>query len=255
MTHDSQTVFKALADPTRRAIVALLAEQERTVGEVARHFAMTRPAVAKHLSILEAGGLISVRSKGRERINRLEGRALEAVSRWVAQYDRFWDARLATLKTLVEEEMTAARIVKTVFLKATPETVWSYLTEADKLGRWFHRAEADLTDGETYRLLSDDPKKREKPLIWGAVVSMDKPRKLVWTFTHDHLQGVETEVIWTLETVAGGTVLTLVHDGFDRAPADLLEMLTGHDAGWDEHFVKLRTVVAGSAEKAVAPEA
>jgi len=95
-------VFKALADPTRRSILLMLAEGDRTVGEVASRFDMTRPAVAKHLKVLGDGGLVTVEARGRERINRLNPEPLAQVARWVARFEVFWDERLAALKAEVE---------------------------------------------------------------------------------------------------------------------------------------------------------
>lgn len=102
-THDPQPVFRALADPTRRTIVAMLAERPRTIGEVAASFEMTRPAIAKHLKILEEGNVVRVVKKGRERINSLNPAALKRAAEWLATFDRFWDDRLAKLKKEVKK--------------------------------------------------------------------------------------------------------------------------------------------------------
>ncbi len=71
MTPDPQSAFRALADPTRRGILAILRDGEATIGQVADRFDMTRPAVKKHLRVLEDGALIEVIPRGRERVNRL----------------------------------------------------------------------------------------------------------------------------------------------------------------------------------------
>ena len=102
-TPDTQPVFRALADPTRRAIIAMLAEKPRTIGEVASAFEVTRPAIAKHLKILEEGDVIRVAVNGRERINSLNPEALKRAADWLAVFDRFWDVRLAKLKAEVEK--------------------------------------------------------------------------------------------------------------------------------------------------------
>lgn len=109
MTQATEGAFRALADPTRRAIVAMLAERDLSVGAVAANFAMTRPAVKKHLRVLEDGRLITVIPRGRERINRLNPDGLDAVTGWLAEIDRFWSARLARLKTEVEKETRNGR--------------------------------------------------------------------------------------------------------------------------------------------------
>ena len=102
--HDqSQPVFRALADPTRRAIISMLARGERSIGDIADEFEMTRPAVAKHLRILREGGVIRVREEGRTRINALEPRALKQAADWLRYFEGFWDDRLAKLKQEVEK--------------------------------------------------------------------------------------------------------------------------------------------------------
>lgn len=101
-----QSAFRALADPTRRGILMFLSEQDMTIAEVSERFSMTRAAVKKHLTILEEGELISVRTSGRERINHLEPHALKSVSDWLGYFNRFWDERLARLHDAVEREET-----------------------------------------------------------------------------------------------------------------------------------------------------
>lgn len=100
----AQPVFRALADPTRRAIIAMLAEGERPIGEIAAAFTMTRPAIAKHLAVLRAGDLVAVEQRGRERINRLKPQALRQAADWLNHFDKFWDERLAALKAAAERE-------------------------------------------------------------------------------------------------------------------------------------------------------
>jgi DNA-binding transcriptional ArsR family regulator len=83
--------FAALADPTRRAILARLASGEASVGEIAQPFAMSGPAVTKHLKVLERAGLISRGRAAQQRPARLEPAALKAASDWLTAYRRFWE--------------------------------------------------------------------------------------------------------------------------------------------------------------------
>jgi len=99
-----QMVFRAISDPTRRSIMALLADQEKSLNEIAANYDMTRPAVTKHLNILREGGLISVRAQGRERLHRLQPEALKTVSEWLNLFSQFWDEKLADLKQAVEAD-------------------------------------------------------------------------------------------------------------------------------------------------------
>jgi DNA-binding transcriptional ArsR family regulator len=97
-------VFDALGDPTRRAILDLLRENERAAGEIASHFPASRPAIAKHVRILKRAGLVAERSEGRHRYYALNSRPLAAVDHWLQPYRAFWAARLVALKQLVESE-------------------------------------------------------------------------------------------------------------------------------------------------------
>jgi len=99
--------FAALADPTRRAILARLARGETSVGELARPFAMSGPAVTKHLKVLERTGLISRGRTAQQRPAKLEPEALKAASQWLDAYRRFWEEKFDDLdlylKRLQEE--------------------------------------------------------------------------------------------------------------------------------------------------------
>jgi DNA-binding transcriptional ArsR family regulator len=101
-------VFGALADPTRRAILARLASGEVTVNELAEPFAMSQPAVSKHLKVLERAGLIARGRDAQRRPCRLQPEPLKTVADWVAHYEHFWtesfDRLDAYLKTLQPEE-------------------------------------------------------------------------------------------------------------------------------------------------------
>ena len=95
--------FAALADPTRRRILALLAEGERTVSEIAAEFPVSRPAISKHLRVLRRSGLVVEERRGRERLQRFDGDALGPVADWVAYYEGFWRRKLAALEQILKE--------------------------------------------------------------------------------------------------------------------------------------------------------
>jgi DNA-binding transcriptional ArsR family regulator len=100
-------VLQALADPTRRRILDLLAQGELSAGILASHFPMiSRPAVSQHLAVLREAGLVTERKAGRHRLYQLEVEPLRAFwDGWLSQYQHFWDDRLQVLKRLVEEEL------------------------------------------------------------------------------------------------------------------------------------------------------
>jgi len=96
--------FSALADPTRRAILAHLSESpDSTVGEIARPFSMSLPAVSKHLRVLEDAGLLARRREGREHHCRVLAAPMKNASEWIARYERFWEGRLDALARYLEE--------------------------------------------------------------------------------------------------------------------------------------------------------
>ena len=95
--------FAALADPTRGAIIARLAGGDASVTELAEPFAMTQPAVSKHLKVLERAGLISRRRDAQRRPCRLEARALREATEWLDGYRRFWSESFGRLDDLLDE--------------------------------------------------------------------------------------------------------------------------------------------------------
>src|ERR1700736_1460981 len=117
LTPDPLSVtLSALADPTRRAILARLAEREATVNELAKPFEISLPAVSRHLKVLEAAGLISRGREAQWRPCRLETDALRNVDDWLARYRRFWtgsfdkmDAYIARLKSKENREERKTR--------------------------------------------------------------------------------------------------------------------------------------------------
>lgn len=97
-------VFQAIADPTRREIISLLAHQSLNLNSIAENFDISRPAISKHVRILAECGMVAVRTKGRERYCRVDLEKLKEVAAWVEKYKRFWAGRLDTLQSLLEAE-------------------------------------------------------------------------------------------------------------------------------------------------------
>lgn len=96
--------FAALADPIRRAIVARLARGEATVGELAEPFAVSRPAISKHLRVLERAGLVRRTPEGRISRCELDASPMQAAAAWVERYRVFWEGRLDALSRYLEAE-------------------------------------------------------------------------------------------------------------------------------------------------------
>ena len=103
--HDAlDATFAALADPTRRAILARLALGELSVGDLAQPFEMSLPAVSKHLSVLETAGLVVREREGRVRRCRLTSAPLRGAAEWISSYRRFWEEQLDALARYLEEQ-------------------------------------------------------------------------------------------------------------------------------------------------------
>ncbi len=98
--------FAALADPTRRAILARLASGEASVTELAEPFAMSQPAISKHLKVLERAGLISRGQDAQRRPRRLEAKPLAEANQWLEGYRQFWEQSFQRLDALLEELKT-----------------------------------------------------------------------------------------------------------------------------------------------------
>src|SRR5688500_16864894 len=153
-------VWRALADPTRRALLDLMRDAPRTTGELAAAFPdVTRFAVMKHLGVLEAAGLVVVRRRGRERWNHLNAVPLrQAVERWLAPYAGHWAESLLRLKSVAEDGTQKERaamvgqatigvgsatvrsfeIEQEVEIQAPPERVFDALTA--EVGNWWSHA-------------------------------------------------------------------------------------------------------------------
>lgn len=106
MQQASHEIFRAIADPTRRAMLELLASADRSASDLARPFRMSQPAASQHLRVLRSAGLVQARRDGRRRLYRLRPRPLKPVVDWLAQFEAFWDDRLKKLGEYLDREET-----------------------------------------------------------------------------------------------------------------------------------------------------
>jgi DNA-binding transcriptional ArsR family regulator len=110
------TVFGALADPTRRALLARLAAGDATVAELAAPFTVSQPAISRHLKVLEHAGLVSRTRRATARLSHLEAQPLRDATRWLARYREYWQEshdRLDELLAALQDERTAGRPAET----------------------------------------------------------------------------------------------------------------------------------------------
>jgi len=140
--------------------------------------------------------------------------------------------------------MSNSTLIKTYIFATSLETVWSFLTEKDKLATWFHPATSDFVEGEDYALIREDENGAQISQCWGTVLKMDKPNSLVCSFTVEPLNGALTTVTWTLEEIQDGTKLTLRHEGIEEAAGEAaIRLLLALDKGWDKHVDQLRDLL------------
>jgi len=97
-------VFQAIADPTRRAIIGMLAQQSLNLNNVADQFSISRPAISKHMKILTECGLVTITQQGRERYCHADFGKLKQVADWTAKYQEFWTEKLDALGAFLDKE-------------------------------------------------------------------------------------------------------------------------------------------------------
>jgi uncharacterized protein YndB with AHSA1/START domain/biotin operon repressor len=219
-----ETVFRALADPTRRALLDALFEQDgqTLVALTARHD-MTRIAVAKHLRLLEDAGLVVSRRRGREKLHFLNAVPIRLIhDRWVSKYTEPWAAGLADLKRELEHPME--RIFE-IYIRTTPERLWEAITDPAIRAKYHFGAgiESDWTPGSAYALTH---RGADGPLVEGENLVVDPPRRLVQTMHVLWSEEAEREgssrVTWEIEPVGDSCRLTVIHDQLsDTAPEEL----------------------------------
>jgi uncharacterized protein YndB with AHSA1/START domain/biotin operon repressor len=219
-----EAVFRALADPTRRALLDALFEQDgqTLVALTARHD-MTRIAVAKHLRLLEEAGLVVSRRRGREKLHFLNAVPIRLIhDRWVSKYTEPWVAGLAGLKRELEHPMEK---IFEIYIRTTPEQLWEAITDPAIRAKYHFGAgvESDWTPGSRYALTHPEA---DSPLAEGENLVVDPPYRLVQSMHTLWSEEAEREgtsrVTWEIEPVGDSCRLTVTHDQLsDDAPPEL----------------------------------
>ena len=237
MVGDVDPVFRALADPTRRELLDELFRCDgQTLGALTGRFAMTRVAVAKHLRLLEAAGLITAHRRGREKLHYLNPVPIRLVhDRWVNKYTEAWTSGLVDLKRDLEATMEK---VFEIYIRTSPERLWEAITDPQVRARYQFGAtvESEWTSGSSYQVQHAGA---PGPLIEGENLEVEPPRRLVQTYHAVWSDDVAAEgtsrVVWEIEPVADSCRLTVTHDQL-RTDAD--EHLYG---GWPMILSGLKT--------------
>jgi uncharacterized protein YndB with AHSA1/START domain/DNA-binding transcriptional ArsR family regulator len=188
--------FAALADPTRRAILARLCEGETSVTQLGQLFDITLPAISKHLKVLERAGLIARGRDAQWRPCRLEAGPLKEVARWVEAYRRFWENALEnnmTAKSSDAHRSTDREFVITRIFDAPRELVFKAWTDPKLMARWWgpHHftnpvCELDARPGCAWRIVMRGPDGADHP-AQGLYREVAAPQRLVWTIDHSQL--------------------------------------------------------------------
>ncbi|MEP7764652.1 metalloregulator ArsR/SmtB family transcription factor [Sanguibacter sp. 25GB23B1] len=215
-------VFRALADPTRRALLdELFREDGQTLGALEERFDMSRFGVMKHLKVLEEAGLVVTRRRGREKLHHLNPVPIRLVhDRWVSKYAEPWAATLSGLKSHLESTMER---VFEIYIRTTPERLWDAITNPDIRRRYNFGAgvESDWTPGSSFTMGAGDMLLGE-----GVNIEVDPPRRLVQraTMLFDEAAAAEgaTRITWDIEQVEDSCRLTVTHDEMrEGAPEQL----------------------------------
>jgi uncharacterized protein YndB with AHSA1/START domain/DNA-binding transcriptional ArsR family regulator len=230
-------VFRALADPTRRALLdELYARDGQTLVSLTARHDMTRIAVAKHLKILEDAGLVVSRRRGREKLHYLNPVPIRQVhDRWVSKYTESWAAGLTGLKRELEDQMEK---VFEIYIRTTPQRLWEAITDPAIRAKYHFGAsiESDWAPGSAYRLGHPNA---ERPLIEGENLVVEPPRRLVQSMRAqwgpDAERAGTSRVTWEIEPGGDSCRLTVIHD---QLAADAPPELYG---GWPMILSGLKT--------------
>jgi len=217
-------VFRALADPTRRALLdALFVQDGQTLVALTARHDMTRIAVAKHLRLLEHAGLVVSRRRGREKLHFLNTVPIRLIhDRWVSKYTEPWTAGLAGLKRELEHPMEK---IFEIYIRTTPERLWEAITDPAIRAKYHFGAgiESDWTPGSPYALTHPGA---DGPLVEGENLIVDPPRRLVQTmrilWSEEAERAGTSRVTWEIEPVGDSCRLTVIHDQLsESAPSEL----------------------------------
>ena len=219
-----ETVFRALADPTRRSLLDALHEQDgQSLVALTAGREMTRIAVAKHLRLLEEAGLVVSRRRGREKLHFLNPVPIRLIhDRWVSKYTEPWAAGLTGLKTELEHTMEK---VFEIYIRTTPDRLWAAIVDPVIRAKYHFgvSARSDWTPGSRYTL---EHPGAERPLAEGENLVVDPPLRLVQTmhtlWSEDAKREGTSRVTWEIEQVGDSCRLTVTHDQLsDDAPPEL----------------------------------
>jgi uncharacterized protein YndB with AHSA1/START domain/DNA-binding transcriptional ArsR family regulator len=250
-------VFRALADPSRRALLdGLNRDNGQTLRQLCAGLDMARQSVSKHLAVLELAGLVTTEKRGREKYHFLNAEPINAIAdRWISRYHRGRVQALADLKTALETTVVSkTEFTYTTYIRTTPEQLWTALTDPAFTSRyWGLEFETEWTKGapmswrmngqtivdEEQRVLEADPFRRLS-YTWHSFTS---EFAAAYGFDPAEVAAMAKErrskVTFDIEPAGEMVRLTVVHDGF---PQDS-EVLKGISGGWPAILASLKTLL------------
>ncbi|NGQ97007.1 metalloregulator ArsR/SmtB family transcription factor [Brevibacillus sp. SYP-B805] len=231
-------VYDAVADPTRRKLLRLLADvEELPLHELTVQFQMGRTAVSKHLAILKDAGLVTSRRVGRETRYRLNAAPLREIQDWVSFYEKFWKDKMLLLNHLLQEEQKMKPVVSLDFyFTSSIEQVWFALTDSTTLAKWIMDNDFKPVVGHKFQFRTE-PTQWWNGIVDCEVLEVDEPHKLSYTW----VSGSEsTTVTWTLKKAPDGTThLHLEQTGFKEEG----QAINGARYGWEKMLNQLEKVL------------
>lgn len=233
---ETRDVYDAVADPTRRKILDLLANvEEMPLYELTTHFQIGRTAVSKHLTILKDAGLVISRKVGRETRYHLNAAPLQEIKDWITYYTKFWNEKIMLLQQLLQEEEKMHKISLDFQINSSIDRVWLALTDSKILSKW-------VMDNDFKPIVGHKFQFRAKPnKVWDGIVDsevlvVEQPNKLSYTW---RTAGECTTVTWTLKEVDETTLLHLEQSGFEKEG----HAYYGAKQGWVLMWGKLEQVL------------
>ncbi len=215
-----EDVFRALADPNRRALLDALHERDgRSLGELEEVLPdMTRFGVMKHLRVLSDAGLVATRRDGRRKLHYLNPVPIQLIAdRWISRFAAPWTTGLADLKATLEatSTMSAPKHVFEVYIRTTPERLWQAITDPAMTSVYYFnsRVQSDFKAGSSYTMVQADGRLD----IDGEILEVDPPRKLVQSFNvrwDPDIADPPSRVTWEITPMGETCRLSLTHDGF-----------------------------------------
>jgi uncharacterized protein YndB with AHSA1/START domain/DNA-binding transcriptional ArsR family regulator len=243
---DGDAVFRALADPTRRALLDRLREQNgQTLTELCGPLNMARQSATQHLGVLEAANLITTVRRGRAKLHYLNPVPLWDIERrWIGKFERPRLTALSAIKDQAEHEedsVTAERpdYVYVTYIESSPERVWQALTSADLTAQyWGHSNVSDWQPGSSWEHRRADGSGIAD--VVGTIIESTPPKRLALTFDApgEEAPGGPTIVTFDIEPYHEIVRLTVTHENL--ASQDALDAIS---AGWPAVFANLKSLL------------